>query len=182
VATRLTSRLLASLAAALIVAGCGVSAGRSPRVTPPVAIPGPGATTSPAVAQTRAAIVGALASVNLILDDPQVPYRPAESSSLAGAPRTIFQAVLPDDPGHGYIVVYEFRTVADAAAAANEQASYVASGPGRVQFPVDAQFILRRVGTTVVFHVYSRESSTDRRGADVVAALQRLGDTVPVPR
>jgi hypothetical protein len=90
--------------------------------------------------------------------------------------------VLPDDPGHGFIVVYELPSVPEAAAAAEQQAVFVASGPGRVQFPPDAQFVIRRLGTTVVFHAYSRENSTDRRAADVVVALQRLGDEVPIPR
>jgi len=98
------------------------------------------------------------------------------------APRTVFQAVLPDDPAHGFISVYEFPTLPDAEAAAEEQAAYVTSGPGRVQFPPDAQFIIRRVGTTVVFHVFSRGSSGDPRGADVAVALQSLGDPIAIPR
>lgn len=168
--------------AGVVATSCGIGATRSPRVSPPVVPASSQPVLSPAVAQTRAAIVQALGEVGLILDQPQIPHRPAEAALVAGAPRTVFQAVLPDDPGHGFIVVYELPSVPEAAAAAEQQAVFVASGPGRVQFPPDAQFVIRRLGTTVVFHAYSRENSTDRRAADVVVALQRLGDEVPIPR
>jgi hypothetical protein len=184
VIARPTRSVVAAVALAAILAtivGCGVGATRSPRATSS-APTGPGAPVSQPIAETRAAIVTALGTVNLILDDADVPFRPAESPAFAAAPRQVFQAVLPDDPGHGYITVYEFPTLAAAAAAAEEQAIYITSGTGRVQFPPDAQFVLRRVGSTVVFHVFSRGSSSDRRGADVVAALQALGDPVPIPR
>jgi hypothetical protein len=171
-----------ALGAAIAVASCGIGASRSPVVTPPAVPQNPEESMTAAVASTRAEIVRVLSRVGLILDDPQVPYRPAEAPAVATAPRRIFQAVLPEDPGHGFIAVYELPDVPQAAAAAEEQARYVASGPGRVQFPFDTQFVVRRVGTTVVFHAYSRENATDPRAADVVVALQTLGDEVPVPR
>jgi hypothetical protein len=181
--TSLLGRLLAvALVAGLAGAACGIGATRSPRVTPPVVSPSAGAPVSAAVAEARAAIVQALGGVGLFLDEPHVPYRPAEAPSLASSPRTIFQAVLPDDPGHGFIAVYELPSVPEAEVAAEEQAAYVTSGPGRVQFPPDTQFVIRRLGTTVMFHAYSGENSTDRRAAEVVVALRRLGDEVPIPR
>jgi hypothetical protein len=164
------------------IGGCGLGAAQSPLVTPPRIPTTSGEATSPAIAQARAAIVQALGTARLILDVPQVPFRPAESPALAGAPREVFQAVLPDDPTHGYIAVYEFPTAPAAAAAATEQAAYITSGPGRVQFPPDTQFVLRLLGTTVVFHAYSRENSSDPRAADVVTALQKVGDAVSIPR
>jgi hypothetical protein len=171
-----------AIVTAIVAAGCGIGAARSPRVTAPALTSAPEATMSAAIAQTRGALVQALGTVNLILDEPQVPYRPAEAPVLAGVPRVIFQAVLPDDPAHGFIVVYELPTPPEAAEAAEQQATYISSGPGRVQFPPDTQFVIRRIGTTVVFHAYSRENSPDHRAADVVVALQRMGEPVPIPR
>ncbi len=170
-----------ALGVVVVAAGCGIGASRSPRVTAPVLSPDPEATMSAAIAQTRGALVRALGTVNLILDEPRIPYRPPEAPALAAVPRTVFQAVLPDDPGHGFILVYELPTIPEAATAAEQQAAYVASGPGRVHFPPDTQFVIRRIGTTFVFHAYSRENSPDRRAADIVVALQRLGEPVPIP-
>jgi hypothetical protein len=186
VAARVSRRHAAAIVVAstmvIVAAGCGIGASRSPRVTAPVLTPGPAATMSAAMARARGALVQALGTVNLILDEPQIPYRPAEAPELAGVPRSVFQAVLPDDPAHGYIVVYELPTVPEAIAAAERQATFVASGPGRVQYPPDTQFLIRRLDTTVVFHAYSRENSADRRAADVLVALRQLGSEVPIPR
>ena len=41
----------------------------------------------------------------------------------------MYQVVLPADPTHGYIVVYELRDTARAAEAAAEQQRYLATGP-----------------------------------------------------
>jgi hypothetical protein len=168
--------------ASSLAGGCGVGAVQSPRVTPPSVPGGSGEAISPAIAQTRTALVQALGTVRLILDDPRVPFRPPESPSMAEASRQVFQAVLPDDPGHGYIAVYEFPTATAASVAAADQAAYVTSGPGRVQFPPDTQFVLRRLGSTVVFYAYSRENSPDPRVTDLVTALGTVGEAVPIPR
>jgi hypothetical protein len=157
----------------LVAAGCSADGQRTGRAVP-TATTGPAAS-SDAIASTRAEIEAALAAVGLALEEPALPYRPGEVPELVRAPRRLFRAVLPDDPAHGFIVVYELPGEEAATEAAEAQAQFVNSGPGRVQFPLDAQFVIRRVGATVVFHVFSREVSSDRRAADVVVALQRLG-------
>ena len=51
------------------------------------------------------------------------------ATGTANAPRAVYQAVLPADPTHGYIVVYELRDTARAAEAAAEQQRYLVTGP-----------------------------------------------------
>jgi hypothetical protein len=166
------------LIAAAVLGGGGGSPG-SPTF-PPV-----GATTRPAgaaAASTQAAIAEALSGVNLQLEVFASPYRPAESASLSTAPRLVVRAVIPDDPNHGLIVIYEFLSTADATSAAQEQASYVASGVGRVQFTPDTQFTIRVVGSTVVFYDWATANSPDEAKAKAVStALETLGFGVPVP-
>ncbi len=171
---RLAFAVVAALTAiATLAAGCGSSASVAPSPTPQVSL-------SAAIAQTRGQIADALGARRIELRTPQASYLPAEAEAVRAAPRAIVQAVLPDDPAHGYIVVYDFADAAAASAAAHEQAAYVASGPGRVQFPLDAQFVLRQLGTTLIFYAWSPGSSTDPRAPDVAAALETLGLAVPV--
>ena len=167
--------LVLGFAVAASVAGCGIAAPSGALVTPRPASPLADSSLSPALATARGEIVRALGTVNLILDDPRVPFRAPEAPSLAATPRAVFQAVLPDDPAHGFITVYELPTPDAAIAAATEQLAYVNSGPGRVQFTPDTQFVVRRLGTAVIFHAFSRENAADERAADVVAALGRVG-------
>jgi hypothetical protein len=166
------------LVAAAFLGGGGGSPG-SPTF-PPI-----GATTRPAgaaAASTQAAIAEALAGVNLQLEVFASPYRPAESARLSTAPRLVVRAVIPDDPDHGLIVIYEFLSTADATSAAQEQAAYVASGVGRVQFTPDTQFTIRVVGSTVVFYDWAAANSPDPAKAQAVStALETLGFGVPVP-
>ena len=81
--------------------------------------------------------------------DATQPYQPAESNRLRDAPRAVYQVVLPDQPDAGYIVVYEFPDAASAVDAGNEEAGYLGTGNGRVQFPLGTQHVLRQVGTTL---------------------------------
>jgi hypothetical protein len=179
VAARLT---LATIAIAIVAAGCGIGASTTGSASFPVESIGPSAATTGAVTETRAAIVAALAAKSLQLADPKVPFRPPESPRLAAAPRAVYQVVLPADPSHGFISVYEFPDPAAAATAAQEQAAYVGSGPGRVQFPPDARFVVRQLGTTVVFFSWSPENSPDPRTADIQPLLETIGSAIAVPR
>lgn len=163
---------------AAFVAGQAAAPGRP--TFPPV-----GATTPPAgaaAAATRSQVAEALAGVGLQVEDEQSPFRPAESARLSTAPRIVVRAVIPNDPDHGRIVIYEFLSTADATTAAQEQATYLASGVGRVQFTPDTQFTLRVVGSTVVFYAWAAANSPDQARAKAVAtALATLGFEVPVP-
>ena len=134
------------------------------------------------IADARGQVARALARSGLQLIDARQPFRPPESAALAQAPRGIFQVVLPDDPSHGFIVIYEFRDEASAATAGREQAAYLGSGPGRVQFPPDTQHLVRQAGTTVVVYSWSPANSSDSRAPDIQADLATVGTGIAVPR
>lgn len=162
----------------LLVGGAGDGSGGS--AGPGGAAPTP-APASAAVRQTAGLVSDALGRSSIQVVEPQTPYRPAESPTLFSAPRLVLQAVLPDDPTGGHLVIYELPTAGGAAEAGAEYAAYLASGVGRVQFPGDTRFVIRRVGTTLVFFAWSPAASPDERTADVAAALETVGEGVPVP-
>lgn len=172
---------------AVVVGILAIAALASGRVTAPGAptFPPAGATTGPAgaaAAATKAALADALAGQGLQLEGLPSPYRPAEAPRLATAPRLVVRVVIPTDPDHGRLVIYEFRDTGSATVAAQEQASYVSSGVGRVQFPPQTQFTIRVVGSTVVFYPYSTADVPDPERANAIAAaLANLGFEVPVP-
>jgi hypothetical protein len=89
--------------------------------------------------------------------------------------------VLPDDPTRGLISIYGFVDPTAAAEAAREQAAYVGSPVGRVQFPTGTQFTIRQFGSTVVFYSEVPGTSPDDQAADVTGALRTLGTEIAVP-
>jgi hypothetical protein len=183
VAPRLTAaaRLGLALAATTIVlAGCGAAAG-SAAATYPLGTPAPMASTTPAVAATRAELARVLGDQRLQLSDPQVPFRPAEGPALAGAPRAIYQVVLPEDPTKGYIAVYDLGDATHAQAAGADQAAYLASGPGKVQTPIGTRHVIRQLGPTIVLYSWHPDSAEDPRSPDIQTALETLGTAIPVP-
>jgi hypothetical protein len=165
-----------------IVAGCGVGASGVPRSLPAPSDSAPAASVSAAVGETRAVVAGALATIPLQLADATKPYRTAESPRLAAAPRAVYQAILPDDPDGGYIVVYEFRDSAAAVDAGNEFAGYLGSGAGRIQFPTDAQHTIRELGTTLIVYSWAPSTSPDPGSPKVAAALSTIGVGFAPPR
>jgi hypothetical protein len=171
--------LVGSFIVGAALEGCGLAAstaGTAP--TPTVAIP----SYSASIAETRRQVAAALATQNLELIDATEPFRPPESPTLFDAPRGVFQVVLPADPGHGYIVIYEFRDVASAAAAGAELAAYLGSGPGRVQFPPDTQHLIRQVNTTLVVYSWSPANSSDPAEPTIFTSLGTVGTGIAVPR
>jgi hypothetical protein len=183
VAARLTDpgrfAFAATLGIAVLVAGCrGAGSTGAARSSPTEAVP----SYSLAIADTRGQVARALARDSLQLQDARQPFRPPESPALAMAPRGIFQVVLPDDPSHGFIVIYEFRDDASAAAAGREQAAYLGSGPGRVQFPPDTQHLIRQAGTTLVTYSSSAANSSDARAPAILVDLATVGTGIDVPR
>jgi hypothetical protein len=165
---------------ALALAGCGAGANGSP-ATPPDASIGPSVTAGPAVAQTRGAIAAALGGVSVQLGDAKTPYRPAESFRLRNAPRAVYQVVLPDQPDAGYVVVYEFPDASAAVDAGNEEAGYLGTGNGRVQFPFGTQHVLRELGPTLILYSWLPSASSDPTAGNVAAALSKLGVGFTVP-
>jgi len=187
-ATRLSSRsrtrgpgvrlVTALLTSALAVAGCGIAARGGP-VQSPVATPVPSVPI--AIEQTRVQLEGALRAAGYFVARADAPFRPPESGLLASAPRVVFQVLLPDDPGRGQIVIYEYPDTERAAAAGHEMAAYVASGPGRVQFSPDARHVLRQSGTTLIFYTWLREGATDAV-AEIATVLDTVGQGIAIPQ
>jgi hypothetical protein len=169
------------LAAGLVLAGCGIGASSKVVTFPPPSV-GPGATVTPAVAQTRTAIVAALAPFGLQLKDADRPFRPAESARLASAPRAVYQVILPADLDGGQIVVYEFRDAGVAVDAGNELAGYLGTGAARVMFPLDAQHSIRQLGTTLIFYTWAPSTSPDPGSKTIAEALATLGIGFAPPR
>ena len=175
-------RLVATLLVAGLVAACGIGAAGTP-VSAPVASVGPAATVGAAVGQTRGAIVSALRNVGVQFGDATRPYRPGESPRLRGAPRAVYQVVLPEQPDAGFIVVYEFRDAAAAVDAGNEGAGYLGTGPGRIQYPLGTEHVLRQLGPTLILYSWSPvEGDDSTTAADIGAALASIGVGFSVPR
>lgn len=167
--------------AAVAAVGCsGTGPGGGP-VTVPASI-GPDRTVSPVVDGTRAELARALGERSVILADRDAPVRPAEGPILSYAPRAAFQAQLPADPDAGIIIVYELADAASAAAAAADQAAYLGSGPGRVQYPDAARHVIRVLGSTVILYTWIPESAEDPLTPEVAAALATVGSGVEIPR
>ena len=165
----------------LVAGACGVSGPNvAPATFPPQSF-GPAGASTGAAAATRTVVSQALGTKHVQLRDAQITVRPPESSRLTQAPRLVVQAILPDDPDHGFISIYEFPDAATAAEAGREQATYIASGPGRVQFTADTRFVLRQLGQTLVFFTWSPGSTSDTANGDVQEAIETIGIAVPVP-
>ena len=172
-----TSRALLALMAVAALAATACT-GTTRATFPPL-----GSTPQPvgdATAATAALVIQALAGVGLQGVDANRQYRPPEGAVMAAAPRSVVQATLPDDPAHGFIVIYALASEAAAQSAAEDQAAYIASGPGRVQFTTDAHFVLRVHGSTVVFFWWSPGAALDSRTGDIETALLTVGTEVPV--
>jgi hypothetical protein len=163
------SLIVAVLLLVLQVLGIGVGV----RVATPTIAP-----TGQASEVTRALVVKALGDAAFQVQDPQTEYRPGESPGLIGVPRLLVQAILPEEPQGGYVVVYELASANEADRAGRELRSYLGSGPGAIQYPRDTRFVIRRVGQTLVFFPWSAEASPDARVAEMAAALETVGTPV----
>jgi hypothetical protein len=172
--------VLALAIAAMSLAGCGVGADSGP-ASLPAGSEGPTVTAGPAVAQTRGAIASALSGVSVQFGDAATPYVPAQSPRLRDAPRAVYQVVLPNQPDAGYIVVYEFPDAASAVDAGNEEAGYLGTGNGRVQFPFGTQHVLRELGPTLILYSWVPAASSDPTAGNVAQALSKLGVGFTVP-
>jgi hypothetical protein len=170
------------LGIAVLLAGCGTGANGTPASLAPPSV-GPSANVSGATAQTRGEIASALGAVPspIQFGDATRPYRPPESARLRDAARAVFQVVLPGQPDGGFIVVYEFADAAAAVDAGNEEAGYLGTGPARVNFPRDAQHVLRELGPTLIVFTWAPSDPAAAAESEVAAALARLGIGFSVP-
>jgi hypothetical protein len=167
-------------AAAVVVTGCGIGAGGTVGSNAVAASPA-APTAGAAAAQTRGVIGAALSTVAVQFGDATRPYRPAESNRLRDAPRAVYQVVLPDQPDAGFIVVYEFRDGGAAVDAGNEEAGYLGTGNGRVQFPPGTQHVLRALGPTLILYSWLPGASDDPTAGKVADALATIGIGFTVP-
>ena len=172
-----------TLAAVLIGAGALLAAcGGASTVLPTSQALATAQPTAPATVEaTLGQLESAARAAGLVVESPLTEVRPAEPPSFADVARWPAQALLPDDPGGGYFVVYAFADADLAAAGGRDLAAYVASGPGRIQFPPDVRFVLQQVGATLVFYPWSPASSPDPKTPDLAAALASVGTEVSMP-
>jgi hypothetical protein len=91
----------------------------------------------------------------------------------------VLQATLPDDPNHGFIVIYALQSPQAADAAAAEQAELIQGNRGGA-FPRTSRSSLRVVGSTVVFFTWVPETVVDPRTALIEEALLGVGSEVPI--
>ncbi len=173
------ARIAGLVLAAGLLAGCGIAANGGDTPTPAIT---PQVSLSPTLQLCRNQLTTTLAAAGLPLTQPASAVRPGESPLLTAAPRTVGQVILPADPDHGFIVLYGFPDPASAYAAAQQQAAYVGSGEGRVQFVPDSQFVLRQDGSCVLFYAWSPSASTDPRSPDIATVLGTFGVGIDVPR
>jgi hypothetical protein len=171
---------LAAAVALAVVGGCGIGAAGVPASLPAASV-GPSATAGADVQQTRGVIAAALRSVAVQFGDATRPYRPAEASRLRDAPRAVYQVVLPDQPDAGYIVVYHFPDASSAVDAGNEEAGYLGTGNGRVQFPLGTQHVIRELGPTLILYSWLPSASSDPTAGKVADALNTIGIGFTVP-
>jgi hypothetical protein len=163
------SLVVALLLLVLQVLGIGVGV----RVATPTIAP-----TGQAAAVTHALVVKALEDAAFQVQDPRTGYRPGESPDLVDVPRRLVQAILPEEPLGGYVVVYELPSANEADRVGRELGTYLEGGTGAIQYPRDTQFVIRRVGQTLVFFPWSAEASPDSRVAEMAAALEMVGTPV----
>jgi hypothetical protein len=176
-------RLIACLglagALALLLTGCGSGASRPPAPSPATS---PTPFLSAAVMTTAGQVESLLRAGGIVAAVAPVPFRPAESPALSVAPRLVLKATLPGDEDQGFIVIYDFPDAGRAYSAGAEMAAYLASGPGRIQFPTDARHVIRQVGSTVVFYTWTPADPPQTAAADVATALGTLGLEIPIVR
>ena len=146
---------------ALLLTGCAAGPGTEQTARPvATATATQMQSLSPAVAGTVATLQATLASAGYRIDPLNRVYRPAEPAELAGAPRAVLQADVGDDDG-GLVVVYELSEPQVAASRGQLFARFLESGFGQTNYPIDAQFGLRQLGSTLVFTWWSRERAAD---------------------
>ena len=166
IASAIGSLLVAVVLLVLQVVGIGVGV----NLTQPSMAP-----TTNVTEVTRALVVQALEVASFQVQEPQTSYRPGESPDLVNVPRRVVQAITPEDPEAGYVVIYELPTAGDADRVGSDFVRYLGGGTGAVQYPRDSQFVVRRVGPTLVFFPWSVEASPDARVAELAAALETVG-------
>jgi hypothetical protein len=175
---RVVRPALAGLAALVLLSGCGgLFTARSDSGP---ALPTPQASLSTAMATAAAELTAALGAAGIPLFPPTSPARPSEPESLTQTPRAVLQAGV-GDPNVGYVVIYQLADDNAATAAGQELADYLGSGFGQTNFPVDTQFHVATLGSTVILTWWSREKAADDELAEnAFEAIGTVGSEIPV--
>lgn len=177
---RATPRAVAFTLVALALALAGCATAPDPVVTFPPSTFGSGVVT-PATDTTRGSVERALAGIGLTATPAQSPYRPGETQRFTDAPRLVLEVAIPASAVVVPISIYEFSNDDAAASAGDEQARYVASPVGQVLFPPGTQFVMRRLGRTVVFYDWL-PADEEPAEAEIATALAAIGSEIEVPR
>ncbi|MGZ6271432.1 MAG: hypothetical protein ACXWPJ_05150 [Candidatus Limnocylindrales bacterium] len=158
------------------VASPGAGAGRTPLIVPPEA------GLSSAQAAAVVALRQALSPLGLQLSPVSQPVRPSEPLAFAEVPRAVYRLELAD-PDQGFVLIYDFADTTVAAAGARQLAGFVGSGFGQTTYPVDAQFSLAQLGSSVIFSWWSAQRSSDpARAEEAFRALASVGIPVAVTK
>lgn len=172
---------LAAVLGAALLAACAGPQGSGP-VLPTIPSAAPDQSSpGPVGERAREVLFDALGEQRLVVERATRPFRAPESEALVGAPRTVYAVTLPADPDRGFISVYEFADDAAAASAAQAQARWLASGPGRVQAPLGTEHVIRRVGAAVVTFSWLPAAAEDPATPRIAEALRSIGTAVEVP-
>ena len=99
---------------------------------------------------------------------------------FAAAQRTVLEVALPGADAVAYISIYEFSSRDAAVAAGDEQARYVSSPVGVVLFAPGTRFVMRQMGSTVIFYSWLPADEVPRAG-DIAEALESIGAEIEVP-
>jgi hypothetical protein len=173
---------VALVAVAAQLLGACASADRPSVQGDTVALPTPLQSFGASLAATMAELQAAVTTVGSRLVMPAAAYRPSEPESLLQIPRVVMRADLAD-PGDGYLIIYQAPDAAQAELRAQELASYLGSGFGQTNYPVDAQFSVAVEDDAVIFTSWSPGRSTDGAAAEAVfRALATVGEAIEVIR
>ena len=167
---------------AAVSVACQPSAGAVNNQPGGPTLPTPLASSPAEVQSTQAAISSALAPLAVTLAPPANPYRPSEPIDLTQAPRVVLQESLPD-ANTGFVVIYDLPDAATAARVGQELASYLGGGFGQTNYPLDAQFAVNQLGSTLVFTWWSAGlSSNDALAQNAFNAIAGVGQAIPVTK
>lgn len=140
------------------------------------------ASLSPALAAASATIERRLGGAGFSLEHVVQPFRTGEPASLQHVPRALFRVML-SDPDSGWVVLYDLGTPERAAGGGRDLAAYLGSGFGQTNFPMDAEFTVNQIDSTLMFSWWSRERAGDPEQAQAAfEELRRVGQPFPVTR
>lgn len=172
--------VLGGLLLLLAATACSPTTGGATLTYPP-GTPRPAEADTAAIDVAVADLTRALGDQGLTLAPAEIPYRPAEGPALAGAPRAVYQVVLPEAPDQGYVVIYDLPDSTAATTAGADQATYLGTGPGRVQMPIGARHVIRQLGSTILLYSWIPGGAADERAPRIEDALDAVGVGVPIP-